>query len=103
VLQKFAVNVVPNVIDFFKATVLVESMSLAIHFKASDELNKSLSVIIAARVSLTDAQAQPMLSFIKSHSAGACLGVPGGEKIVFFAIDKAAVSRAHQLFGGSRN
>jgi hypothetical protein len=57
VLQKFAVNVVPNAIDFFKATVLVESMSLAIHFKASDELNKSLSVIIASRVGLTDAQA----------------------------------------------
>jgi hypothetical protein len=90
-------------IYFFKATALVESMSLAIHFKASDELNNPLSIIIASRASLTDAQAQPLLLFIKADSAGACFRMPCGEKIVLIAVDKAAVSRAHQLFGGSRN
>ena len=47
-LEKITTNVVPLIIDSGKVALLVESMALAIHFKASDKFNISHLIVDAA-------------------------------------------------------
>jgi len=91
-LEKLATHVVPIIIDFGKATFLMESMTLVVHFKARDKFNMSLLIAGIAVLALSNAQPQPTLSFIKLHAIGPRCGVPGGEEIALVTINKTTVA-----------
>jgi len=66
-------------------------MTLAIHFKASNEFHVALVIANLASQRRLDTQAQPTLLVVKSDSAWAGIGMPRGEKVVLVIVHETAV------------
>ena len=87
-----AVKVIPAAINFLEPAIFVKTMTFAVNLEAGNKLNTAGVVVRATRSRRPYTEPQPALAFIKTHPAGSCFGMPGGQQVWLIAKDKAAIA-----------